>query len=177
MFIVAHTANDPPDFASTLRREITAVDPTIGIHSIDTLDSLVAAATAQPRFRAVTLVFVASLALSLAVIGLYGVVAFTVAQRTAELGIRMALGASGADIIRLVLGEGMWLAAGGVAIGMIAARALTSLVVSLLYGVESTDLVSFAAAGVVLLLVAMVASYVPARRASRIDPLIALRTE
>jgi putative ABC transport system permease protein len=177
MFIVAHTANDPRDFASTFRREITAVDPTIGISRIDTLESLVADATAQPRFRAVTLVFVAALAVSLAVIGLYGVVACAVSQRTAELGIRMALGASGADVIRLVLGEGMWLAAGGVTIGMIVARALTSLVVSLLYGVEPTDLVSFAAAGIVLLLVAMMASYVPARRASRIDPLIALRTE
>jgi putative ABC transport system permease protein len=177
MFIVAHTATNRTDFASTLRKEITAVDPAIGIYSIDTLESLVADATAQPRFRAMTLLFVASLAISLAVIGLYGVVACAVAQRTAELGIRMALGASGAHIIRLVLGEGMWLAAGGVAIGIIAARALTSLVVNLLYGVEPTDLVSFAAAGVALLVVAMLASYFPARRASRIDPLIALRTE
>jgi putative ABC transport system permease protein len=175
MFVVAHTVNDSPGFASTLRRTIAAVDSAIAIQSVDTLDGLVSDAAAQPRFRTVVVVSMAILAVVLAGVGLYGVVAYAVAQRTAEIGIRIALGAAHGDIIRLVLREGMWLAVGGVAIGLTAARALTRLVAALLYGVQTNDVVSFVAAGAGLLLVAMLASYVPARRAIGIDPLVALR--
>jgi putative ABC transport system permease protein len=177
MFIVARTESDVSGLALTMRKEIAAVDPAIAITSVDTLDGLVSDAAAQPRFRTVVLVSMAILAVALAGIGLYGVVAYAVARRTAEIGIRMALGAARGDVMRLVLREGMWLAAGGVVIGMVAARALTRLVAALLYGVQPNDVVSFVAAGSGLFLVAMLASYIPARRASRIDPLVALRAE
>jgi len=177
MFIVARTAQAIESFETTLGREIAAVDPDIGIQFVDTLASMMSTATAQPRFRAVVLVAVAALSLVLAAVGLYGVVAYTVAQRTSEIGIRMALGAATGDVVRLVLREGMGLAAVGLVLGLAAARVLARLVGGLLFGIQPTDAVSFAAAAGVLLAIAMLASYLPARRASRVDPLIALRAE
>ena len=153
------------------------MDPGVGIQSVDTLESLISGATAQPRFRAVVLVAIAALALVLAAVGPYGVVAYGVAQRTSEIGIRMALGAASGDVVRLVLREGMWLAALGLALGIGAARMLARFVGGLLFGIEPTDVVSFIAAGAMLLAIAMIASYLPARPASRVDPLVALRTE
>jgi putative ABC transport system permease protein len=177
MFIVARTAHDLAGMESALRREITSVDPTIVIHAVYTVDGLVSEAVAQPRFRTMVLLGLAGLALTLAAIGLYGVVAYTVAQRTAEIGIRMALGAAAADVVRMVLREGMLLALIGVTIGLASARAVTRVLQTLLYGVQPTDALSFVVAAATLLLVTFLASYIPARRATRIDPLVALRCE
>jgi predicted permease len=177
MFIVARTAREIENFAPTLGREIAAVDPDVGIQFVNTLASMISDATAQPRFRAVVFIAIAALALTLAAVGLYGVVAYAVAQRTGEIGIRMALGAASGDVVRLVLREGMWLAAIGLALGIGAARMLAQFVGSLLFGIQPTDAVSFVAAAALLLAIAMLASYLPARRASRVDPLIALRSE
>src|SRR5439155_6592259 len=136
---------------------------------------VVSNAVAQPRFRTVLLSSLAGLALVLAAIGLYGVIAYSVAQRTNEIGVRMALGAGRADVMTLVLGEGIRLALAGVALGLVGAFALARALAALLYGVTATDGVSFAFASAFLLLVAIAASYVPARRATKVDPLVALR--
>jgi predicted permease len=177
MYITVRTIDTTPGFASLLRREIAAVDSDIGILEIDTLDSLVSGAVAQPRFRAVVLTALAAVTIALAGVGLSGVVAYAVAQRTAEIGVRMALGARRADVIRLVLREGLVVASIGVTAGTVAALALSDVVAHLLYGIPPTDPASFAGGAVFLLVVATAASYLPARRASRIDPLVALRHE
>ena len=144
---------------------------------MSTLDDVVSEAAAQPRFRTLLLAALAALALALAAVGLYGVVSYSVSQRTAEIGIRMALGATASDVVRMIVGEGMWLALGGVAIGMAGAYALSRTLATLLYGVAPTDPASFAVGSMFLVLFALLASYVPARKATRIDPAVALRAE
>jgi len=160
-----------------LRREIAAVDPAIAVSSVNTLEAIVAGEAAQPRFRSVLLTAFAALTLAIASIGLYGVVAHSVAERTKELGVRMALGASKADLFTLVWLEGGRLTAAGAVLGVGASLAATRILAGLLYGIEPTDAVAFALATGMLLIVAAAAVYVPARRASRLDPTIALRTE
>jgi putative ABC transport system permease protein len=177
MFIVLRTGRDIEGLDASLRRAIAAVDRSTVVYSIDTLDGLVSTAAAQPRFRTVVLLALAGLTLALAAVGLYGVVAYAVVQRMAEIGIRMALGAAAGDVMRLVLREGLILASTGIALGLLVARALTRVVANLLYGVQPVDLASFVGAAAVLLLVTIVASYIPARRAVRIDSLVALRSE
>jgi ABC-type antimicrobial peptide transport system permease subunit len=118
-----------------------------------------------------------ALALTLAVVGLYGVMSYSVSQRTREIGVRMALGARGADVMRLILGQGVRLTLTGIAIGVVCSLALTWVLRSVLYGISSTDPISFLAVGVALTMVALAASYVPARWATRVDPMQALRSE
>jgi ABC-type antimicrobial peptide transport system permease subunit len=177
MFIVVRTSDETSNVAPSLRREIAAVDPSIGVMTIDTLDGFIANAVAQPRFRAIVLVSLSALAIALAGVGLYGVVSYMVAQRTAEIGIRLAVGAGQGHVIRLVLREGLWMATTGIIAGAIAARALTGVIAGLLYGVPATDPVSYGGGATLLLTLTLLACYVPARRASRIDPLTALRQE
>ena len=177
MFIVVRTPRDVEGLDASLRRDIAAIDPSIVVYSVDTLDRLVSAAAAQPRFRTVVLTTLAGLTLVLAAVGLYGVVAYAVVQRTPEIGVRMALGATASSVMRLVLREGIILASVGIVVGLAGARVLARVLANLLYGVQPTDLASFAGAAAVLLLVTLVASYIPARRTVRIDPLVALRSE
>jgi putative ABC transport system permease protein len=141
------------------------------------LDSIISNAAAPPRFRSVLLGSIAGLALVMAIVGLYGVIAYSVSQRTREIGIRMALGAHRDDILGMVLREGLVLAGFGILGGLLAAYAATRVLSGLLYGVAATDAASFGFAAVGLLVVALVASYVPARRAMKVDPLVALRIE
>lgn len=176
-YLVAQTSGEPLAVAGALHRQIADVDRQIAVNEVRALDEVLSQAAAQPRFRTVLLVALAALALALASIGLYGAVAYSVSLRTAELGIRIALGASRADVVAMVVGEGIRLAAVGAVVGMFGAFGLTRVIATLLYGVAPTDAVSFVAAPAGLMLLAAVASYVPARRAAAVDPIVALRAE
>ena len=163
--------------AADLRQMIRSYDPGINVYRLQPLTAWVTDATAQPRFRAVTLSAIAIITLLLAMIGLYGVMAYSTMQRTAEIGVRMAIGAQRSDVVRMVLGEGTRLAVAGVVIGVIAAYWSARLLTTFLYGVSTTDLAAFAGSAVCLFVVALVATYVPAARAARVDPAVALRAE
>jgi putative ABC transport system permease protein len=176
-FLVVRTAIDPQGLVPTLGREIAAADRSTVVSDIRPLTSIVSDAAAQPRFRAVLLATIAGLAFTMAIVGLYGVVAYSVAQRTKEIGIHMALGAHRSDVLRMVLREGLILAGAGVAGGLVISFAATRALAGLVYGIAPTDPVSYALASVSLLTIAALASYLPARRATRVDPLIALRHE
>lgn len=171
------TMTDPMAFLSVIRREVAALDPNQPITGVATMEQLVADKLARPQFNAVLLNWLSALALLLAAVGIYGTVSYSVAQRTGELGIRVALGAQARDILTLVIRQGMTLSLIGVVIGLVASLALTRLTDTLLFGVSATDLPTFAAVSLLLTFVALLACYFPARRAMKIDPLSALRHE
>jgi putative ABC transport system permease protein len=177
MFLLARTSGDPSGVARSLASAVAEVDRGITFARANTLDGMVADAVSQPRFRTALLGSCAVLALVLAAAGLYGVVAYGVSRRTTEIGIRMALGADRGAVVAMVLGEGARLAAAGIVIGVAASLALSRLLSGLLYGVAPTDPLSFVAAVAALFAIALVSSYLPARRAARVDPMIALRAE
>ena len=175
--LVVKTNGDPLALVAPIRAELRALDPNLPVSAVRTMDDVVGTALAAPRFTGWLLGLFAALALTLAAVGAYGVLSYLVNQRTRELGIRMALGASPAHVRRLVVGQGLWLSVVGAAIGLalslVAGRALGSQ----LYGVTPTDSVSFVLVPAILLAVALVASWLPARRAARVDPLECLRAE
>lgn len=171
------TTGDPAALLAAVRREIAALDPTQVATSVATLDQQVAANLARPRFNALLLNWLSALAVLLAAVGIYGVVAYSVAQRTGELGIRLALGAQGKDILQLILGENLKLIAAGIAFGLGLALVLTRLLPRLLYGVSASDPLTLAGVAALLTLVALLACWLPARRAAKVDPLVALRYE
>ena len=177
VILVARTAGDPNRIAADLRQVIRDYDPDISIGLIQPLSGWVSSAVAQPRFRALILSAIAAITLMLAVLGLYGVIAYSTAQRTAEIGVRIAVGAQRADVIRMVLGEGTRLAIAGVVIGMVASYSSANVLGSFLYGVGTTDIPAFAGSAICLFGVALVAMYIPAMRAARVDPAVALRAE
>jgi len=175
--IVVRTESDPAALAPSARDAIAEIDGAQPIYDVQPLDQLVAKSLGQRRFTLMLMVLFGVIALVLSAIGIYGVMAFAVTQRTQEIGIRMALGASAIDVLKMVVGSGMFLAAIGVAAGLIGAFALTRLMASLLFGVSPTDLVTFGLVTAGLLMVALLACYIPARRATKVDPLVALRYE
>jgi putative ABC transport system permease protein len=177
--LLVRTTDDPMKLAESLRRECLAVEPGLIIFFTRSLESIAAnqPAAFTRRYPALLLGVFAGLALLLAAIGIYGVMSYTVTQRTNEIGIRVALGAQTTDVLRLVIGQGMKLAVAGVASGLLAAWAVTRLLDSLLFGVSATDPLTFGVLAAVLLAVAALACYFPARRAAGVDPLIALRYE
>jgi putative ABC transport system permease protein len=158
-------------------REVRALDPDLPVHALRTMEDRVDASLARRRFSMLLLSLFAGLALVLGTIGTYGVIAYQVNQSTRELGIRLALGATPRRVLAFVLGQGMAMALSGVAIGLAGAFALTRLMQSLLFGIEATDPVTFLAVPALLVLAALGASYVPARRAAGIDPAVSLRSE
>jgi ABC-type antimicrobial peptide transport system permease subunit len=174
---VVRTATDPASLMPQIRAEVTALDPNVPVADLATLESWVTEAMAQTRFLLALSTTFAGLALILAALGLYGVISFSARQRTREIGVRVALGATDRDVLRLILGHGIVVAAVGIVIGLAASVALTRVVTSYLVGVSATDPVTFAGVPVVLLGVAALASYLPARRATSIDPVSALREE
>jgi putative ABC transport system permease protein len=177
MNVGVHTAGNPAALASAVTAQIHSLDPDLAIAQIRTMDQEVSASVAGPKFNTSLLGIFSIAALFLAAIGIYGVLAYAVAQQTHEIGIRMALGAQPRDVMRLVLAQGTRLALPGIAIGLLAAFGLTRLMASLLYGIRASDPLTFAAVAIVLLLVALAACYIPARRAIKVDPMIALRYE
>jgi putative ABC transport system permease protein len=175
--VVRTTTDEPAALAPSLRTAVWSVDGNVAVSEVQTMEEVVARATASPRFYVLLLGSFAAAALALAGIGIYGVMSYSVAQRRNEIGIRMALGAQPMHVMRLVMGEAVSVAAAGAAVGLVVAALLTRLMGGLLYGVAATDPLTFAGVCAVLALVALVATYVPARRAVRIDPLVALRAE
>jgi len=175
MNLVVHTASDPTSMVPAIRSQVLSVDKDLPVSEIMTLEQRVARSVAAKRFVMLLLSSFSILALGLAAIGIYGVMAYLVTQRTQEIGVRMALGAQKRDVLKLVVGKGMALAIIGAAIGLAASLALTRLMRNLLFEVTPTDWFTFLTASLVLLLAALLACYLPARRATKVDPLVALR--
>ena len=177
MNLVVRTASDPASMVPAIRSQVLSVDKDQPVSDIMTMEQRVARSVASKRFVMFLLGAFSILALGLAAVGIYGVMAYLVTQRTQEIGVRMALGAQKRDVLKLVVGKGMVLAIIGTAIGLVASLALTRLMRSLLFEVTPTDWLTFVVVSVVLLTVALLACYIPARRATKVDPLIALRYE
>jgi putative ABC transport system permease protein len=178
MSIVLRSSGDPLLQASALRSTLADIDPNQPLVRVRTMEDNIAATVAQPRFRTWLIgIFAGLVALLLAAVGIYGVMSYSVTQRTNEIGIRVTLGAQSADVFRIVVGEGLRLALFGVSIGLVAALALTRLLQSFLYGISASDPLTFACVAVLLTLVGVAASFFPARRATRVDPIVALRYE
>jgi putative ABC transport system permease protein len=175
--LVVRTQADPLTLAASVREAIRSIDPEQTVSNVRTMEDVLSEAVAGRRFSMLLLGAFAGVALLLAALGTYGVIAHSVARRTQEIGIRMALGARPFDVLRLVVGHGARLAIAGAALGILGALALTRLMGSLLFGVSPTDPLTFLVTALVLPAIAVLASFVPARRATRVDPMIALRCE
>jgi putative ABC transport system permease protein len=177
MSLAIHTTADPRMLAQVIQRQVLALDPDQPVYRIRTMQELVAESMARRRLSMTLLGIFAGVALLLAAVGIYGVMSYTVAQRSHEVGIRMALGAGSAEVVRLVLGQSVWLTLGGILAGLAGSLFLTNFLSSLLFNVKATDPATFALVAAILLAVALIASFVPAYRAATVDPVNALRQE
>jgi len=177
MYLVARTEGDPAALAASLAREVHAVEPDAPLYEAATMDRRISDSLARQRFSSAMLAVFAGFALLLGGVGIYGVMSYLVTQGTHDLGLRIALGAPRGGILRLVVGQGMALAAVGIAAGLTGAWALTRLMSSMLYAVSPTDGATFAGVALFVAAVALTATCVPAWRATRVDPLVALREE
>jgi putative ABC transport system permease protein len=177
MTVIIKASGDPTQLIASVRRQVKAADPDQPIYNIRTMDEIRADSVAPERLNLMLLGIFAGIALVLAIVGIYGVMSYAVTQRTHEIGIRMAIGAQPRDVFRMVLGQGMMLALIGVAFGLVGAFGLTRLMTTMLFGVQPTDPATFAVIAMLLTGVALVACYVPGRRATKVDPLVALRYE
>jgi predicted permease len=175
--LVVRTGGDPASLVPTIRSAIASLDINVPVSEVQTMDEVIAESTAEPKFYLLLLGTFATVALILAAVGIYGVMTFSVSRRTHEIGIRMALGAQAADVIKLVVRQGMVLACAGVGAGVLGALALTRMMSGLLYGIRPTDPLTFVLVGLGLSLVAAIASFIPAYRAAKFDPMVALRYE
>jgi predicted permease len=175
--LVVGTSVEPRTLASAVRDAVWGIDKDQPVSNVSTMEDVLSESIARQRFSMILLGVFAAVGLILAAVGLYGVMSYSVAQRRHEIGIRMALGAQSRDVLRLVVGQGLKLVFVGVAVGLVAALALTRVMASLLYGISSTDPATFAVISLVLVGAGVLASYVPARRATKVDPIIALRYE
>ena len=177
MTFVVRTQGEPTVVAGAAQNVIRSLDPEQPVADVRTMESLIGSSVARARFNTLLLTIFALVALLLAGVGIYGVIAYSVAQRTHEIGVRMALGARGIDVLRLVVRRGMMLALGGVAVGVAGSIALTRLMKTLLFNVSETDPLTFVGIPLLLALVALLACLIPARRAAKVDPMVALRYE
>jgi putative ABC transport system permease protein len=177
MTVLVRTAKDPLASVSAVRNELQQMDSDLPMAAISTMDQLVADSVSRSRFTMLLLGIFAGIAVLLASVGIYGVIAYTVSQRTQEFGLRMALGANRSDVLRLVLSHGARLMVVGIGLGLVASFGLTRLMATLLYGTSPTDPVTLMAVAMLLAVIALAACYFPARRAMRVDPMVALRHE
>jgi putative ABC transport system permease protein len=177
MTFALRTDGDPLAMASSAVAAVHALDPAQPVAEVRTVADIIDESLSRSRLNTVILATFAAVALILAAVGIYGVMAYSVTQRTHEFGIRMALGAGRFEVLRMVLRHGLLVAGAGVAIGLAAAYFLTRVLTTLLFGVTSTDPATFAGVSIVLVAIALAATYVPARRATRVDPMVALRYE
>jgi putative ABC transport system permease protein len=177
MTLTVRTSGEPREFVSAVRDRVRSMDASLPLYSIRTMSERLAESVAPQRLTLLLMALFAIVAIMLAAIGIYGVISYNVAQRTHEIGIRMAIGAKRSDVLRLFVRQGMTLAALGMAIGLGAALTLTRLMASLLYGVSVRDPMTFIVVTLLLAFVAFAACYIPARRATRVDPIVALRYE
>jgi putative ABC transport system permease protein len=177
MSLVLRTSSEPASVVAAVRGQVESLDSEMPVSGVRTMETILSNSVASPRFNMMLLAIFAAVALVLAAVGIYGVISYSVTQRTHEIGIRMALGAKETDVLRMVVGQGMVLAMIGVAAGLAGAFAVTRLMSKLLYGVSTTDPATFALISLLLVAVAVVSSYIPARRATRVDPMVALRYE
>jgi predicted permease len=177
MYVVARTSGDPGALAQALTREARAIEPNVPVYDVKTLEERLSDSLARRRFAMTALGLFALVAMLLAAVGIYGVMSYSVAQRTREIGVRVALGASRRAVLGLVLRRGMLLAALGIGAGLAGALPLARVLGSLLFGVSAADPVTYAAISLLLALAALLACYVPARRATKVDPMVALRYE
>ena len=175
--LVARTSTDPRTVTGNIRQEVWSIDKDLPVSSMKLMEELVANSVAQPRFYVILVSVFAGLALILAAVGVYGVMSYSVTLRTRDIGIRMALGARPSDIFRYIVGQGLLLAVIGLAIGILLALASTRFMQSLLFGISAMDPLTLTATAVTLLVVALLASYLPARRATKVDPMVTLRYE
>jgi putative ABC transport system permease protein len=174
---IARTKGDPLSLVTTVRGQVRELDANLPLARVTTLEQLMSDSIARPRFNMTLLIVFAGVGLLLAAVGIYGVISYSVAQRTHEIGVRLALGASRSDVLKLVLWQGLKLAGGGVLLGAVGAAALAQLMKALLFNVSASDPLTFVGVAVLLVAVAALACYVPARRATKVDPMIALRYE
>jgi putative ABC transport system permease protein len=177
MYLVLRTVVDPTSLVSAVRKQVADLNSNLPVYGVQTMDELLSAEVATQRFNAAALAAFAGLAVLLAAVGIYGVMAYAVGQRIHEIGIRMALGASPADVQRMILRQGLKLALLGVLLGLAASFALTRLMQTLLFETKATDPVTFSVVTILLVIVALAACWIPAHRATRVDPVIALRYE
>jgi len=175
--LVLRTSSDPLSAVPAARRVIESMDPELSLSDVASMEQLIYNSVSEPRFNTTLLTIFAGLALILATVGIYGVMSYTVSQRTREIGVRMALGADRASVLRSVLAQGAGRAIAGIALGLVGSLVLTRFLSTLLFGVRATDPVTFVGVATLLAAVALLASYIPARRATRIDPMRALRCE
>jgi putative ABC transport system permease protein len=177
MTVITKAATDPNQLIAALRQQVKAIDPDQPIYGVRTMNEIRSDSVAPERLNLTLLTIFAGIALVLAIVGIYGVMSYSVTQRTHEIGIRIAIGAQPRDVFRMVIGQGMMLALIGVGLGLMGAFGLTRLMTTMLFGVEPTDPATFAVIAVLLTVVALVACYVPGRRATKVDPIVSLRYE
>jgi putative ABC transport system permease protein len=177
MTLVVQTSTNPLSLATTIRREVLAIDPNQPMYDVKTMEQRVAESVSVSRSLMFLFSSFAVLALVLASVGIYGIVSYSVSQRTVEIGIRMALGANSGDVLKLVMRTGIVLVLTGIAIGITGALALTRFLTTLLFGITPTDTSTFVVIPIGLLVLALAACLIPARRATKVDPLVALRYE
>jgi putative ABC transport system permease protein len=177
MTLAIRTTADPASMTSAMRKQVQQLDPDLPVFNVRTMQEVLQGSVAQPRFRTLLLTVFAGLALWLAALGLYGVMAYSVSQRTNELGVRAALGAAPNDILKLIIGRGLQLAAAGMGVGTVLAFAGARLISGLLFGISAMDPLTLGGTCVVVLLVAIVASLAPAWRAAKVNPATALRAD
>jgi putative ABC transport system permease protein len=177
MAVVVRTAGDPTTLAGGIREQLRELDSSLPPFNVKTMRDVMYGSLARDRFNAVLLLLFGGIALTLAAIGVYGVISYGVTQRIQEIGVRMALGAETRDVLALIVGQGLKLALAGVAVGAVGAFAATRLMAELLFGVSATDPLTFVATALLLTAVALLACYIPARRAAGVDPIEAIRFE